>query len=120
MSSIPSYILQQLIAGANPLNLPDGFQFALRNTVGSGTLTGVVKLEVDGVAVEPARLFVGLGEPTTPASEITRQKPWAFQYGQGLVIKAAGKPLEPGHHQIALTVDTIEIGRITVPLTLKF
>jgi len=120
MSSIPSYILQQLVAGANPQNLPDGFQFALRNTVGSGTLTGVVKLEVDGVAVEPARVLVGLSAPTPPAREITRQKPWSFQYGQGLIIKAAGKPLEPGNHQITLTVDTVEIGRITIPLTLKF
>ena len=118
MAAIPSYILQQLNAGANLKNLEDGFQFAVRNSVGSGTFTGLARLEVDGEAIELARLLVGMNEPTTPASEVTRQKPWSFQYGQALIIKVAGRPLEPGEHKIALTIDTVEIGRVTIPLTL--
>jgi hypothetical protein len=116
MASVSPYMLRNFYVDGSLQNTDDGFQFMLKNVIDSGTLLGLAKLEVDDKAFAPEEILVGKGEAVQKASEISHQKPLYFHYGQTLTIKVLGEPLESGSHEIRLTVNTAEIGRITLPI----
>ena len=117
MASIPSYLLRNLYVKGSLRNVEDGFQFSLRNNLYPATLTGLIQAEVDGEIIEADDILVGKGEEATQkASEVGHQKPLSFYVGETLVIKVLDKALEPGEHEITLTVSVVEIGRLDIPI----
>ncbi len=117
MDYIPSFMLKKIYEAGSLKNVEGGFQFALKNNIGSGTLVGLAKVEVDGVAVEPENIMAGRGEATAKASEMSYQKPVYFNVGDTFVVKVLGQTLAPGEHNITLTVNTSEIGQVSIPIS---
>ncbi len=110
------YMLQGLYLKGSLKNVEGGFQFALRNNIESGSISGIKKLEVDGTAVDLEAVMVGRDEPTRKAAELSYKSPLYLAYGQTCVIKVEGKTLAPGQHKLALTADSPEAGRATITI----
>jgi len=116
--SIPSYILRSLYVKGSLKNRDEGFEFALKNNLYPGTLTSLVKVEVDGNTVEQDNVLVGKREAAMrKAVEISYQKPLQFRVGETLLVRVLGLTLATGEHKIVLTVDAAEGGRLNVPIT---
>lgn len=115
MVSIPTYLLRNLYLKGSLRNIEGGFEFAMRNNLYPGTLTALVKLEVDGEEVSPDRVLVGKGEPLRKASEMAGQ-PVHFNVGDTLLIRVLGKQLAAGEHKINIVVNALEAGHLSIPL----
>ena len=61
MPAIPNFVLKRLYVKGSLANTPDGCELQLRNFVGSGTLTRLLSVDVDGT--EPPRRFPFGGPP---------------------------------------------------------
>ena len=57
MGAIPGFILKRFYVGGSLRNTAEGFEFALRNFIGTGTVLEVTGLDVDGTA-RPAHAIV--------------------------------------------------------------
>jgi len=117
MDYVPSYMLKRIYVVGSLKNVEGGFQFALKNNIASGTLVGLSKVEVDGVAVGPENIMAGKGEATAKASEMSYQKPVYFNVGDTFVVKVLGQTLKAGAHEISLTINASEIGHLTLPIS---
>jgi alpha-galactosidase len=113
MSRIPAFLLRGLYVGGSLCNSPEGCQFALRNRIGSGTVTRFHGLEVDGIQLPPAALVVHLPDGMSiPAGEITPQSPVSLPAGLALSLRLPGLTLQPGKHELRFRFHTQELGEL--------
>lgn len=116
MAGISPYMLKRLYVEGSLKNVDGGFQFALKNTIDSGTLMGLAQLQVDDRDIDMEQILVGKETPDQKASEITYRQPIYFHYGQTLFVMVKGETLAAGTHKINLVVNTAEIGRLSLPI----
>jgi hypothetical protein len=107
--------LQKMYVEDSLTNEDGGFSFQIKNRIESGRVSGLVKLEVDGEEVPLDEVTFAMGDEVRKAEEITRSNSVYVRYGAVMTIKAPGE-LEPGEHEIALTVYAPEIGNLTLPV----
>ncbi len=117
MYFLPDSLLERIYVKDSLKNTEDGFEFALKNVVDSGTLTRLISIEVDGTAVPLDQVTIVSGEKTRAATEITPNAPLYFPLGSTMTVKVAGTKLEPGEHKLSLRINTWEAGAVTVPIT---
>jgi alpha-galactosidase len=115
MAAIPNFVLKRLYVKGSLANTADGCELQLRNFVGSGTLIGLMGVDVDGTSHAPDGLSVALpGEESRPASWITAAAPFALAEGVAITIRMRGAPLAPGAHALKIHVLTREMGKLDI------
>jgi len=97
-------------------NQGEGFVLQIKNTIDSGSMSGVSKLAVDGEERSLDGVTVQLGDKVSPAAEISWSKPLYVSYGATLTIYVPGA-LEAGEHTINLQFNVPELGRLSMPIT---
>jgi hypothetical protein len=97
-------------------NQGDGFSFAIKNKIESGSISGVSKLSVDGEERPLEGATVQVGEKTRPISEITWSSSLYVPYGATMTIFIPGT-LEPGEHTVNVQINVPELGRVSMPIT---
>jgi hypothetical protein len=97
-------------------NQGDGFVFAIKNKIESGSISGVAKLSVDGEERPLEGATVQIEGKTRPVSEITWSSSLYIPYGAALTIYVPGS-LGPGEHTINVQINVPELGRISLPVT---
>ena len=97
-------------------NQGDGFVLQIKNTIDSGSVSGVSKIAVDGQELTLEGVTVQIGDKARPASEITWSAPLYVGYGATLTIYVPGK-LTHGEHAITVQFNVPELGRIGFPVT---
>ncbi|MCD6291734.1 MAG: hypothetical protein J7M34_14660 [Anaerolineae bacterium] len=116
MFSIPGYLLERIYVQDSLENTEDGFKFAMRNVIESGTLSRIMAVEVDGEAIPLEQVSLVTGEKVRPATEVTPSAPLHFPVGSTVTVKVSGKQLDPGEHKISVRVNTWEAGPIAIPV----
>jgi alpha-galactosidase len=115
MPAIPNFVLKRLYVKGSLANTADGCELALRNFVGSGTMTGLLSVEVDGRSHLPDVLSVGLPEGVTrPGDSITPESPLVLASGVAVTIRLRGERLSPGPHAVRLRILTGEMGQLDI------
>lgn len=109
-------MLKRLYVKGSLKNQDDGFVFQIKNTIDSGSISGVSKVSVDGKERSLEGATVQIGDKVRPVSDISWSSPLYVGYGSTLTIYVPGK-LEPGEHTINLQVVVSELGRISMPIT---
>ncbi len=116
MASIPPVLLTKLYVTHSLRNQGDGFTFQLENQIATGTVTGVARLTVDGVARPLDGVTIAAGDETRSALSLSDQAPVAFAVGTTVTLSVPGT-LSAGEHTIEVTIDTREVGALTFPVT---
>jgi alpha-galactosidase len=118
VAKVPSFILNTLYAKGSLTNTSEGCAFALENRLGTGTLTRLVHLAIDGPACPLERVSVAYpGTSGRPAAGITPEAPLPLTVGVKATVRCAGRTLQPGRHQITLRVQTLELGELEIKVT---
>ena len=118
VAKVPSFILKTLYAKGSLINTSEGCAFALENRLGTGTLTRLVHLAIDGAACPLGRVSVAYpGTSGRPAGGITPEAPLPLTMGVKATVRCAGRTLQPGRHQITLRVQTLELGELEIKVT---
>ena len=118
MAALPGFVLRRLYVAKSLLNTPQGCEFALRNRVGTGTLTGVQGIDIDDSPHPVSSLTVLLpGGESRPAGGITPDAPLATSSGAAVTFQLKDVHLPPGRHAIRLRLLTREIGVVELEVT---
>jgi hypothetical protein len=96
-------------------NQGEGFSFAIKNKIESGSISGVTKLAVDGEEQPLEGVTVQIGDKVKPVSEISWTSSLYVPYGATLTIFVPGE-LDAGEHTINMQVNVPELGRISFPI----
>ena len=118
MAKVPNFILKKLYSKGSLINTATGCEFALQNSIGSGTVTRLHSLEIDGMASPLERVSLGSpGAGGRPASMITPEAPLLLTMGVKAAVGCAGMTLQPGMHTIKLRFETLELGDLEIRVT---
>ena len=117
MVTVPGFLLRRLYVKKSLTNTDDGFQFQLRNRLGSGYAHRVWPLTVDGDEM-PAddTVFEQDGEPTA-FSQVTRERTFSLAMNRTITISVAGVRLEPGPRKIGMGFDVPGLGTLRFDFT---
>jgi alpha-galactosidase len=118
MLSLPSFVRKQLYKKESLYNAAEGCQFTLHNPFGSGTITSLLGLKVDGESHAADALdVVPLDGLPRPGGSVTEAAPLAVGLGATLVIRLRGVRLGGGRHTLSLGLITRELGDLEIPFT---
>ena len=112
--TVPGFLLRRLYVKGSLRSAPSGFEFQLRNRLGSGYAHKLWPLTVDGVEVPLDATSFVLDDAPTRFDEVSREHTFALALNRMITIRAESFVLEPGAHKIGMSFDVPGLG------TLKF
>ncbi len=110
MLQIPGFMLKQLYVAGSLQNTEEGFRFVVTNPFLDGTVTGVLKVAVDGVVYDLAAVRAAGWD----AAGITPESPVNFPRGAELEVEVVADSLPSGRRNLYVKVETIEFGPLKV------
>ena len=117
MVTVPGFLLRRLYVKQSLKKTETGFEFELRNRLGSGYAHGMQPLKVDGVEVDPGRtLFVLEGHETVFGS-VSRENTFTLAMNKTITVRAEGFEIEPGPRKIEMGFDVPGLGTLTFDFT---
>ena len=112
---IPAMLLRQLYTFGSLANEEHGFRFTLKNRLLDASVTGVMRLQVDGNEVPLADLSIDLGDGRRIcASDVSPAAPARFPLRQVATVRAGRTALPEGEHDIVIAIDTAPFGQLEV------
>lgn len=114
---VPGFLLRRLYVKGSLRNVDGGFEFDLKNSLGSGYAEQVLPLTVDGtkIAVDAAR-FVVDGEEM-PFAEVSAERPMTLGMNKTVTMAVRGAALAPGKHKIGIGFVVTGMGEMAFDVT---
>ena len=117
MVTVPGFLLRRLYVKQSLRKTGTGFEFELRNRLGSGYAHGMQPLKVDDVEVPPERTRFVLEGSETLFSEISRQSTFTLAMNKTIIVRTDGFDLEPGTHKVEMGFDVPGLGTLQFDFT---
>ena len=114
MVTVPGFLLRRLYVKGSLRNTDTGFEFQLRNRLGSGYTHGLIPVTADGVEVPLHETSFHLEGQETAFSEVSRKNTFTLAMNKAITVRADGVRLEPGPRKIGMGFEVPGLG------TLKF
>jgi alpha-galactosidase len=118
MVARPEALVAQIYVQGSLRNTPEGATFALRNRLGTGTVTRLYELRLGDAEYAPDKLVLHLpgGVTRRPAGGVL-EPPLMLMEGITLGILVEGVTLPPGAYPLSLRLQTQEMGDLEIDLT---
>ena len=117
MITVPGFLLRRLYVNGSLRNTANGFEFQLRNGLGSGYAYRLWPLTVDGEELSPEQSLFVLEELETAFSDVSRENTFTLAMNKNIVIRASGVKLEPGARKIGMAFDVPGLGTLRFDFT---
>ena len=117
MVTVPSFLLRRLYVKESLRNTGSGFEFQLRNRLGSGYAHRLWPLTVDGAEVPLESAFFELDGPSTPFSAVSKERTFTLAMNRTITIRAEGPHLEAGARKIGMGFDVPGLGTLRFDFT---
>lgn len=112
MVTVPGFLLRRLYVKGSLRNTEAGFEFELRNSLGSGYSHRMLPLSVDGAEVPmECASFVLEGEET-PFSAVSRERTFTLALNTSITIRVHGVTLETGPRKIGMGFEAPGLGEL--------
>ena len=108
--------LKRLYVSGSLANHEEGFVFAIKNLVDSGSVSGITKLIVDEEERSLDGATVELGGKVRTVGSLSWSASLYIPYGSVLKLYVPGQ-LAPGEHTVKMTINVPELGQLTLPIT---
>jgi hypothetical protein len=116
---IPGFIARQFYVAGSLQNTPIGFQLQAQNPMGSGVLTGVGQLRVDGREVDPSSVTAQRDGDPQPMSarDVSPANPVNVSKGDRVTLHVEGAQLAPGEHQLEVELTELNLGALSFSIS---
>lgn len=114
---VPGFLLRRLYVKGSLRNANGGFEFDLKNTLGSGNAEQVLPLTLDDeeLPVE-STTFIADGA-ATPFDKVSAASPMTLGMNKTVTIAFAGRALPPGKHKLGIGFVVPGMGRLEFDVT---
>jgi len=113
MVSVPSFLLKRLYVKGSLRNNDQGFQFELKNTLGSGYGTELLPLELDGREIPRENSFYLVNSEEIPFNSVSKDKPFTLSMNKALTVLVRGVTLTDEPHRIRVGFIAEGIGKLS-------
>lgn len=117
MIIVPEFLLRRLYVKGSLRNNEQGFQFQLKNTLGSGYAIELLPLIVDGSEVPKENSYFMLEKEEIPFSEVSKERPFTLALGKTITILVKGITLSQGSHSIRFSFMVQGLGKLSFEVT---
>lgn len=117
MISVPSFLLKRLYVKGSLQNNEQGFQFQLKNTLGSGYGNELLPLTLDGKELPKDSSYFVLDAEEVPFSAISQERPFTLAMNKILTIVVKGVTLAEGAHRIGFSFVAQGLGKLSFEVT---
>ena len=97
---VPSFILKRLYVKGSLRNNADGFEFNLKNTLGSGYAREMLPMSLDGREIPLERSFFLLDGNEVPFTAVSNSTPFTLAMNKTSTLIVKGTPLTSGPHKL--------------------
>lgn len=114
---VPAFLLRRLYVKGSLRNVNGGFEFDLKNSLGSGYAEQVLPLMIDGaeIPVDDARFIVE--DESTRFAEVSADRPFTLGMRKLVTIAVTGGRLDPGKHKIGIGFMVTGMGKMQFEVT---
>lgn len=117
MPAVPAFILRRLYVKGSLENVDAGWQFTLKNSLGSGYAKEMLPLTVDGDDVPLTETTFRLDGTEMSFDRVNDQNTFGLPMNRSIVISVAGDRLAPGSHKIGMHFVVPGFGKIGFDFT---
>ena len=117
MISVPSFLLKRLYVKGSLRNNEQGFQFELKNTLGSGYGNELMPLTLDGEELPRENSYFTLDDEESSFSAVNKDKPFTLPMNKILTILVKGITLSEEPHKIGLGFVAEGLGKLDFEVT---
>lgn len=103
MVSVPSFILKRLYVKGSLTRTPDGFEFQVRNQLGSGFANEMLPVTLDGqpLPLEVCYFRTEAGQEQS-FGDVSAERPFTLEMGRSLTVGVHGHTLDAGTHKVGM------------------
>jgi hypothetical protein len=114
---VPGFLLRRLYVKGSLRNANGGFEFDLKNSLGSGNAEQVLPLTLDGEALPiDATRFIADGR-ATQFDQVSATNPMTLGMNKTITIAFTGRTLSPGKHKLGIGFVVPGMGRLEFDVT---
>ncbi len=117
MVKVPGFLLKRLYVKGTLRNTKDGFEFELKNTLGSGYARKVMPLTLDDSEVPLASTTFTQDGKEIPFSAVEETTPFTLPMNKSTTVKINGTTLPPGPHKVSMTFEVQGLGMLSFDFT---
>ena len=117
MVSVPGFLLRRLYVKGSLKNAAGGFEFELRNSLGSGYSHKVWPLKVDGEELPAERSYFIIDGKETSFGDVSADNTFSLEVNKTITIWTDGAALDPGVHTIEMGFDVPGLGSMRFDFT---
>jgi len=117
MISVPSFLLKRLYVKRSLRNNEQGFQFQLKNTLGSGYGNELLPLTLDEKEIPKENSSFIRDSEEVPFSVVSKDKPFTLPMNKTLTILVKGVTLSKGPHKIGMSFVAEGLGKLGFEVT---
>lgn len=100
MPGVPAFILRRLYVKGSLQNTDAGWQFTLKNSLGSGYARGMQPLKVDDKEIPMGQASFQQDGKEITFDQVTETNTFGLQMNRSILISVHGQKLSPGAHKV--------------------
>jgi len=112
MIVVPSFLLKRLYVKGSLRNNDQGFQFELKNTLGSGYGNELLPLTLDGKELPKESSYFVVDAEEIPFPAVTKERPFTLARNKTSTILVKGITLSEGPHKIGFSFVVQGLGKL--------
>ena len=113
---VPSFLLKRLYVKGSLRNTEDGFEFRLKNGLGSGYAYGLPPLKIDGEEIPGERASFSVNGESLLFPEVCKEKPATLAMNREAIIGVNGHTLAAGAHKVTMGFRVVGLGELRFDL----
>ncbi|MCI0438382.1 MAG: DUF6379 domain-containing protein [Chloroflexi bacterium] len=117
MVTVPGFLLRRLYVKKSLKNTQSGFEFQLKNGLGSGYAHTMRPLSVDGEEIPTTHTYFTFEGKETPFSAVSKENTFTLAMNRAITIQVDGARLSPGPHKIGMGFDVPGLGTLRFDFT---
>ena len=110
MVSVPGFLLRRLYVKGSLKNGDVGFEFQLKNMLGSGYAQKMQPLTLDGEQLPMDSAYFNLDGTETSFANVSSDSPFTLPMNKTITVWFDGPKLGPGPHKIGMGFDVPGLG----------
>ena len=107
---VPAFLLRRLYVKGSLRNVAGGFEFDLKNTLGSGYAERTLPLTIDDAELPLASTRFVVQGVATPFVDVSSGQPMTLGMNQTVTVAVTGEQLAQGVHRIGIGFVVVGMG----------
>ena len=109
---VPAFLLRRLYLRGSLATTPDGFEFQIRNRLGSGYARRLLPLTLDGQELDMAKSTFEIDGKRVAFNDVSESTPFTLAMNKTTTIVYSGGAIAPGAHKVGMTFEVAGLGEM--------